>query len=253
MFFFFLPPIFGSHDTLSPLICLLQLQVNKVSLLSREGAEADEDRFKAFLPFGEGEKALIREGWSGIYTDVFPKIAGKIGVMYKHLKYLKHSAKARGFTLIELVVTLAILATFIAHSYPRWQSFLLQREAKLSLYRLQQIIDYTRTQAIISAQTLRVAPLVLHYRTDENDWDQIVEVHSTTGQLIKTFPSLKARGNLTWRGSLQCTTLTFKNDGSCNCQGRFIYRSPTETIAEDLADSFSLTLSISGQTRLKLD
>ncbi len=150
----------------------------------------------------------------------------------------------RGFTLLELMVTLTIIGIATKYGYPHWQIWLSHHQAQLARQRIQQIIDYTRIYAISGTENLQLT--AIKNGLPSHDWNQTIELRNAANQTVRVFPSLKVNGQTNWHGSLSCQNITFKPDGSCSCQGHFSYYTLKGNNREP--DLWRITLLMSGQT-----
>lgn len=128
---------------------------------------------------------------------------------------------ASGFTLFELVVTLALLSILAASSLPLYSSWCAQHAFQVRVQQFDNTLRYARFSAIEKETVVTVCPSQDH-RFCSGPWSNDVIVRTTEGEVLRVFPRL-VHGNLTWRGSLaQNQALRFTPLGStAGQQGTF--------------------------------
>jgi len=88
-------------------------------------------------------------------------------------KYNNHSHL--GFTLVELMITIAIAAILMAIALPNFSSFLVQTRVDNEISQLQRLLLSARNTAINAEQTVTVCPLNVSNRCDTN-WHNEISV-----------------------------------------------------------------------------
>jgi prepilin-type N-terminal cleavage/methylation domain-containing protein len=88
-------------------------------------------------------------------------------------KYNNHTPS--GFTLVELMITIAIAAILMAIALPNFSSFLVQTRVDNEISQLQRLLLSARNTAINAEQTVTVCPLNISNRCDTN-WHNEISV-----------------------------------------------------------------------------
>lgn len=83
----------------------------------------------------------------------------------------------QGFTLIELMIVIAIAAILMSTAVPAMKTFTLNKQASSLLRELQQDIVYARNQAISSSENVTLRPLA-------NNWDNGWEILQDTTVIL---------------------------------------------------------------------
>jgi type IV fimbrial biogenesis protein FimT len=81
---------------------------------------------------------------------------------------LQSNKKQHGFTLVELMVTIAITATLMAIALPNFNSFLVGTRVDNEISHLQRMLLTARNTAINAEQTVTLCPLNASSRCDTN-------------------------------------------------------------------------------------
>lgn len=69
---------------------------------------------------------------------------------------MPHNIQAKGFTLLELIIVLAILAIFITMAAPAWGNFMSSQHHNIAVNKLLNAFRFTRSEAIKSGQRITV-------------------------------------------------------------------------------------------------
>lgn len=95
----------------------------------------------------------------------------------------------QGFTLIELMIVIAIAAILMSTAAPAMRIYMLNKQASSLLRELQQDINYARNQAISSSEDVTLRPLANNW---DNGWEVLQDTTviltrgSTTAPIAKT-------------------------------------------------------------------
>ena len=76
--------------------------------------------------------------------------------MFKHASRLRHASQ--GFTLIELMVTVSVLAILVGLALPNLRSFLVSNRLSSDVNGLIGLLNYARSEAIVRNQSVVVCP-----------------------------------------------------------------------------------------------
>jgi type IV fimbrial biogenesis protein FimT len=112
------------------------------------------------------------------------------------------SARAKGFTLVELVVTVTIVGILAALAVPSMRQLYLAQQVRGAAADLQSALYYARSEAIKRAVDVRIIPT-------GNDWRQgwIVQLASG-GASLRTQSALSDQ-----LSAVSGSTMTYRNDG----------------------------------------
>jgi len=159
----------------------------------------------------------------------------------------------KGFTLVELLTTLAILGILVSVGIPALAQWVNQNKISTYQHTLLHIINYARAQGISQQATVTLCPgidqcqrawgadIIIFSDLDSNG------VLEDTDQLLKKVSLGEMNGNLDWRSFRRKNYLQFNSEGLTRAlNGTFHYcHSPT------ISDyNFAIALSRTGRARI---
>lgn len=106
-----------------------------------------------------------------------------------------------GFSLLELVITLAMIVLFISISFPSYQYFIHSKKVKIILSQITHRIQYARTSAIHESGIIRFCGSD-DDKSCNGNWDggQII-ISAFTGKVLRHFSPISTSFHLTWQSS----------------------------------------------------
>lgn len=152
-----------------------------------------------------------------------------------------------GFTLLELLITLNILALLLTLAFPAMQEFIAKQQAERFLREFQQQLNFARITAVSSGHTVQFCPRLAE-QCLEQWWQLPIHIHL---QRMDTQPALLLR---VLRQPLTShwfyynrSQLQFRPDGSLNAlqNGTFVY------CVKDYRWHYTVTLSQAGRSQLQ--
>lgn len=118
-----------------------------------------------------------------------------------------------GFTLLELLVTLAIVGILLSISLPSYQHFSNQLQAKLITERITESLDFARLEALLLKTSTEIKPINNNY---QNGWE-IFDSH----KILKIYPPSPV--SITTQQLSRKNTITFQSNGmSEGSNGSFV-------------------------------
>lgn len=162
-------------------------------------------------------------------------------------------ANQSGLTLIELIITLSIIAILCAVAFPSWQQQRAQIEQKRTLYDLTNLIRQAKLEARLRHRNVLICPLDTSSTCQSSGWSNEVMMFvdlnqnwqfDTSEPILQRLNLNLNYASLVWKGSLSRPYLQFQGDTGLprGLIGHFLYCSNS-------SHSFKLTLNMMGHTR----
>lgn len=129
-----------------------------------------------------------------------------------------------GFTLLEIITTIAITSIFLLFATPSWQTWRQQQTIKMLTQQLIQTITFARQQALITHQTIIVCPQSATQNCG-NDWQNgwIITTFDKQHTFYHFTPTSKQL-HLRWQDLRSTNQLTFQPNGTTEgSNGSFYY------------------------------
>jgi len=130
----------------------------------------------------------------------------------------------KGYNLFELLIVLLILSIVAVFAVPSLQQSYLLNRAKTEVDQLVRVLNFARTQAIITADSTLVCPIGQNIFTCGNDWSNgitVFKVKNGKYDVIKQMHKF-SRAKLTWNRS--SNKIVFNDTGFLQSQnGSFSY------------------------------
>lgn len=111
-----------------------------------------------------------------------------------------------GFSLLELLITLAIASTLLCFSLPAWTNFQDYLHAKLITEKIISSLNYARLQAVLNNQTIQFKSIHNNY---QNGWEILNKNKSLKIYLLNS-PRIKITTEQFSRNNI----ITFQPDGT---------------------------------------
>ncbi len=129
--------------------------------------------------------------------------------------------KYLGFSLLELLVTLAVASILLLMGVPAWQDLQKQHQIKITLQQLTSTIAFARNTAILSHHKIIICPN--DHMHCGNDWQQGWLVIQQN-KIMRIFPEIPQHTHLIWNDLRHTNKITLQPDGSTEgSNGSFYY------------------------------
>ncbi|MDI2592060.1 GspH/FimT family pseudopilin [Pseudomonas sp. N3-W] len=149
--------------------------------------------------------------------------------------------RSKGFTLVELLTTLAVMAVLLTLAVPAFTSAVQRSRADTEISDLQRGLNYARLEAIDRGITTRIRPTA-----GGSVWSGELSVYDSTGtpaNVLRVVPAMSSGATLTLTSGV--TTVDFNNLGGLSAP------STTVVISYVLgAQSRTLTVCLNGRIQL---
>ena len=166
------------------------------------------------------------------------------------------SIQKKGFTLVELIVTLAVLAIMTSIALPYFHETMAKQEIKNITHKLISSIQLAKSHAAIQHTNVVICPSQNKVNCQASHWNSgfivFLDVNKnrqvdTEEKIIDTQSTELKYGNLDWRGTLRIPSLTFQaSNGLPNgSNGSFYYCSTYQPT------HYKILLSRMGHTRIE--
>lgn len=166
------------------------------------------------------------------------------------------SKQKNGFTFIELIVTIAILAIIVALALPSFHEIMAKQEIQKMTRQLTSSIQLAKSQAAIHHSNVVICPSQNKINCQINSWNSAFIVFldinrnrqtDTDEKIIYTESTDLKYGDLNWRGTLSIPSLTFQAENGLplGSNGSFYYCSTYQQ------SHHKIILSNMGHTRIE--
>jgi type IV fimbrial biogenesis protein FimT len=139
----------------------------------------------------------------------------------------------RGYTLIELMVVLAVMGILVIAATGGFYSLVGSKRAQTELIKLKSVLELAKIKAVSEVGPIAICPSVDGKNCNGGSWnDEIIvfidrnqdEILSKTERLLVTIPPLSANKKLVWRAFPSSRYLQFLPDGLLNVfTGTFVF------------------------------
>lgn len=162
--------------------------------------------------------------------------------------------KAKGFTLIELMITLAILGVILGLAAPAMSDFVTRQRVSGQANELMLALAYARSEAVKQGTDVAVLPATNAGSGWTDGWcvgPATTMSNCADDDRLRNFAAAKSVGlSSTYLQSGTGVTLFFKRDGTCpNCSSSFTITSTKLKATGD--DARCIDISLLGRTTLR--
>lgn len=122
---------------------------------------------------------------------------------------------SRGFTLVELLITVAMLAIIVSVGVPAMSNFIISQRIQAQATALQATLQFARTEASSKNRIIKVIPRVNSSEGWASGWCVVTsDINNCNGSVIRQYPAVA--GDVTISGNyLQTGTfISFRRDGT---------------------------------------
>lgn len=147
-----------------------------------------------------------------------------------------------GFTLIELMVVIAIVAILSSIGYPSFRELMLNNRMTSDANALQGALQFARSEAATQRRTMTVCPSTDGATCNSDDWNNDIIIRATNGAIVRVLPALE---DLTLLDD-GTPSITYEFDGTSNAGGEL-------RICDERGDADSRTILVNGagQSRIR--
>lgn len=180
-------------------------------------------------------------------------------LLIRYRSNLWHNRHTRGFTLLELLVTLSIASTIAAISISSFSPLIQRQHTATNASQLVRALHFARTYAISSGKTVTVCP-----RSNSecgNDWSEGLQVFSDENKVLKpskSRPVLQEAyfntqlNEISLQASGRANHIRFSPQGMAMQFGNFkICPKASPTVTSDRTEGFEIKLIVNRQGRLR--
>ena len=152
--------------------------------------------------------------------------------------------KLKGFTLLELLITMMLVLSLFLVAIASYSSFLRKNERKTLVDELKNAVQYAKTQALILNSTVFLSPI-----DDSLNWANGLQLSTQNKKTNKIEPLYQwqwhhPRWQLSWIGARPGNRIIFSNNpANAMCNGRFIL------VSRDKDESTEIILNRLGRIR----
>jgi type IV fimbrial biogenesis protein FimT len=129
----------------------------------------------------------------------------------------------RGFTLVELLVVIALIATFASLAVPAFSGFIQRNESETVQQQLLAKLSFTRAQAVVDRQSVRLCGSD-DGKTCNGQWSRgLLTLHENAQEPL-TYHAIDSAQPLHWKGARSNAELLFQANGTTHMSnGRFVF------------------------------
>jgi type IV fimbrial biogenesis protein FimT len=152
----------------------------------------------------------------------------------------KRSTASAGFTLIELIVTVAVVAVLAALAGPAFREYIAAQRIKNASFDLMAALSFARSEALKRNATVNLCATGTDWA---GGWTVRIGPTNCSGTALRTQNALSG---LVLSNSVDLTTLTYTNDGRPTASTKFTIALPA---ALSGVKSRCITIDLSGTPR----
>lgn len=159
----------------------------------------------------------------------------------------------KAFTLVELLIVIAIIGIILTISFPSWHSFIIRNKVAARIDVITNALQLARTEAITSGKNIKFCKSKdLKQCCASCAWRDGQIIITNDNKLINVFAPLPVGDKLIWQGNFGNNDfLEFSPDGFVNGQrGSFYYCSKKDPHSEEYEYAMAIIIQHTGHIRV---
>lgn len=131
----------------------------------------------------------------------------------------------RGFTLLELLAALAIVAILLTVAIPSWQALLANTRANAATRQLMMAINYARSEAVTGGEVVTLCKSS-DFKSCGGSWSEGYIASAADTEILRVFMPTHLGDRITWQGFPSSNYVQFSPSGFTMAQNGSFYYCP---------------------------